>query len=150
MHSLHIAANLIRRTMGTRRGLFMNVLVPAIILSILAGLFARMETDKPVVFIMNDDLGILGNYITQSLLMENAYDMHLETFATEESLEDAVKDGKAGASVYIPADFTQKMLDGEQPKAVMYRMNEQLWNASLAMMLVSDVNRLSSSVGSYS
>ena len=70
MHSLHIAANLIRRTMGTRRGLFMNVLVPAIILSILAGLFARMETDKPVVFVMNDDLGILGDYMTQSLLTE--------------------------------------------------------------------------------
>ena len=67
MHSLYIAANLIRRTMGTRRGLFMNVLVPAIILSILAGLFARMETDKAVIFVMNDDLGILGAYMTQSL-----------------------------------------------------------------------------------
>ena len=72
--------------------------------------------------------------------------MHLETLATEQSLKDAVKDGKADASVYIPADFTQKMLNGEQPKAVMYRMNEQLWNASLAMMLVTEANRLSSSV----
>jgi ABC-2 type transport system permease protein len=146
MPSLHIAAHLIRRSMGSRRGLFMNVMLPAIILSILAGLFARMEGDKAVVFVTNNDSGILGAYMTESLVKEKLYDVQLETLATEQSLKDKVKDGKADASVYIPADFTQKMLDGEQPKAVMYRMNEQLWNASLAMTLVTEANKLSSSV----
>ena len=117
MPSLHIAAHLIRRTMGTRRGLFMNVLVPAIILSILAGLFARMKEDKAVIFVINDDLGILGSYMTQSLVKEKLYDVHLETLATEQSLKDAVMDGKADASVYIPADFTAKNAGWWQPKA---------------------------------
>src|SRR3954451_58262 len=146
MPSLHIAAHLIRRSMGSRRSLFMNVMLPAIILSILAGLFARMEGDKAVVFVTNNDSGILGAYMTESLVKEKLYNVQLETLATEQSSKDKVKDGKADASVYIPADFTQKILDGEQPKVVMYRMNEQLWNASLAMTLVTEANKLSSSV----
>ena len=149
MPSLHIAAHLIRRTMGSRRGLIMNVLLPAIILSILAGLFAVMKGDKPVIFVINNDSGILGSYMTESLVKEKLYDVQLKKLATEQSLKDAVKDGKADASVYIPADFTQKMLNGEQPMAVMYRMNEQLWNASLAMMLATEANKLSSSVNLF-
>ena len=149
MPSLHIAAHLIRRTMGSRRGLIMNVMLPAIILSILAGLFAVMKEDKPVIFVINNDSGILGSYMTESLVKEKLYDVQFPKLTTEQSLKDAVKDGKADASVYIPADFTQKMLNGEQPKAVVYRMNEQLWNASLAMMLVTEANKLSSSVNLF-
>jgi ABC-2 type transport system permease protein len=146
MRSLHVAAHLIRRTMGSKRSIFMNVMLPAIILSILTGLFASMEKDKHVIFVINNDSGILGAYMTEALVKEKSYDVQFETHATEQSLKDVVKDGKADASVYIPADFTQKMLAGEQPKAVMYRMNEQLWNASLAMTLVTEANKLSFSV----
>lgn len=146
MPSLHIAANIIRRTMGTRRGLLMNVMIPAILLSIMAGLFAHLDGEKAVIALSNHDTGILGSYIVKSLEDEPLYDIRLESLASEQAMKDAVVDGNADVSVYIPADFTEKMLAGLQPKATMYRMNEQLWNASLATMLVTEANKLSTSV----
>lgn len=146
MPSLHIAANIIRRTMGTRRGLFMNVVIPALILSIMAGLFAHLDDQKAVIVISNNDTGTLGSYLAKSLEDEPLYEVRFESFATEQVMMDAVIDGKADAAIFIPANFTEKMLAGLQPKASMYRMNEQLWNVSLATMLVTEANKLSNSV----
>lgn len=146
MLSLHIAAHLIRRTIGSRRGLILNVLLPSIILSIMAGLFSSIQGNKAVIFISNADSGMLGDYLASSLEKENLYEVRLEPKLTEEELKDKVMDGKADASVYIPLDFSERILEGEQPKAVLYRMDEQLWNASLAAMLVTEANKLLSSV----
>ena len=86
----------------------MNVMLPAIILSILAGLFARMEGDKAVVLVINNDSGILGSYMTESLVKEKLYDVQLETLATEQSSKDKVKDGKADASVIFQLILRRK------------------------------------------
>lgn len=78
MPSLQIAAHLVRRTMGSRRGLIMNVLVPAIILSIMAGLFASTNRDKAIIIVNNADSGILGEYLASSLQKEPLYEIHSE------------------------------------------------------------------------
>jgi ABC-2 type transport system permease protein len=145
MPSLHIAAQLIRRTMGSRRGLVMNVIIPAIILSIMAGLFASLEGGKAVIAISNKDAGVLGSYLASSVQQETLYEIHLEPKLTEQDLKDMVVDGKADAAIYIPSDYSAKLLEGSQSEAILYRMNVQLWNATLATLLETEANMLSSS-----
>lgn len=146
MPSLQIAAQLIRRTMGSRRGLIMNVMLPAIILSIMAGLFASFERERAFIAVSNEDSGILGSYLVSSLERESLYEMQLEPKLTEQELKDMVMDGKADAAIYIPSDYSLKWLEGEQSEAILYRMNVQLWNSSLAAMLETEASKLAASV----
>lgn len=145
MPSLHIAAHLLRRTMGSRRGLIMNVMIPAIILSIMAGLFASLEGGKAIIAVSNKDAGLFGGYLTSSVEQESIYEIHLEPRLTEQELKDLVVNGKADAAIYIPTDYSAKLLEGGHPEPILYRMNEQLWNASLAALLVTEASKLSSS-----
>lgn len=145
MPSLQIAAHLVRRTMGSRRGLIMNVLVPAIILSIMAGLFASTNRDKAIIIVNNADSGILGEYLASSLQKEPLYEIHSEPAMNEQQLKDRVLEGKADAAIYIPSDFSAKMMEGGPSSAQLYRMNTQLWNASLEATLQTEAQKLSSS-----
>ncbi|WP_053375585.1 ABC transporter permease [Paenibacillus sp. FJAT-27812] len=145
MPSFHIATQLIRRTMGSRRGLIMNVLVPAIFLSIMAGLFASFDGQKAVIAISNQDTGLLGRYLASSVEQESLYEIHLEPKLTEQELKDMVVNGKADAAIYIPSDYSAKLLEGSVTEANLYRMNVQLWNASLATLLETEASKLSSS-----
>ncbi|MGG1637888.1 ABC transporter permease [Paenibacillus sp. NRS-1760] len=145
MPSLQIAAHLVRRTMGSRRGLIMNVLVPAIILSIMAGLFASTNRDKAIIIVNNADTGILGEYLASSLQKEPLYEIHSEPAMNEQQLKDRVLEGKADAAIYIPSDFSAKMMEGGPSSAQLYRMNTQLWNASLEATLQTEAQKLSSS-----
>ncbi|WP_424765912.1 ABC transporter permease [Paenibacillus sp. sgz302251] len=146
MPSLYIAAQLIRRTMGSRRGLIMNVLLPAIVLSIVVGLFADSHNQKAVIAVNNSDEGILGSYLVESLNKESLYEVRLESSASDEIVRSAVEYGKADAGLYIPPDFTQALLEEKQPEVDMYRMSEQLWNASLATLLDSELSKLTATV----
>ncbi|WP_028611173.1 ABC transporter permease [Paenibacillus harenae] len=142
MPSFHIAVHLIRRTMGSRRGLLMNVLIPAVILAVMIGLFANLQGGKTVIIVNNADIGGMGEYLVTPIEKESIYDVKLETGWTEQELRSAVKDGKADAAVYIPPDYSQNIAEGRQPGAVLYRMDEQLWNASLASLLAAETNKL--------
>ncbi|MBD2870067.1 ABC transporter permease [Paenibacillus arenilitoris] len=145
MPSLHIAAHLIRRTMGTRRGLLMNVLLPAAILSVMAGLFAGLQGGKPVIVVNNADAGPLGAYLAAAVENESLYDVRRETDWDEQAVKDAVEEGGADAAIYVPTDFTQQIAGGGDTKAILYRLDEQLWNASLAMLLEAETSRLAAS-----
>lgn len=63
----------------------------------------------------------------------------------EQQLKDRVLEGKADAAIYIPSDFSAKMMEGDSSTAQLYRMNTQLWNASLAATLETEAQKLSSS-----
>lgn len=145
MPSLHIAAQLIRRTMGTRRGLIMNVLIPALILSMMVGLFSSLEGKKAVIAVNNADKGILGAYLASSIVKETLFDIQ-SVSKSEQELKTLVVDGKADAAIFIPSDFTEKMLKGTHANASLYRMDQQLWNASLASILATEAVRLFASV----
>lgn len=143
---IHIATHLIRRTMGSRRGILLNIILPAILLAVIGGLFAGSSNQKAVILLSNQDQGILGESIANALKEENIYDVSVAAEASEQDIMSAVKDGKADAAVFIPADFTEQLIAGQRPQAVLYRMNEQLWNASLVTRLEAEANQLASAV----
>ncbi|MFF2093542.1 ABC transporter permease [Paenibacillus sp. NPDC058174] len=137
-----IAFHLIRRTMGTKRDFLLNILIPAISLSLIAGLFSSSSDSKAVVQISNQDQGMMGSYVEQSLRQNGSYEIVEAPNAAEQDLIDAIQAGKAHAAVLIPADFTSKLLAEETPQAAIYRMGEQLWSASLTEELQSEARKL--------
>ncbi|GAB2672234.1 ABC transporter permease [Paenibacillus thermoaerophilus] len=150
MRSWPIAAMLIRRSIGSRRGLLVNLLVPAAVLGLVVGLFGASENNPAVIAVHNADQGLLGSYIADSLSRDGKYDLRAAEADSDadaaESLRQAVRNGEADAAVYVPADFTERLLAGERPQALVYRQSEQLWNAALLAALQSEAARLDSVV----
>ncbi|WP_138751736.1 ABC transporter permease [Paenibacillus sinopodophylli] len=142
MPSLHIAAQLIRRTMGSRRGVIMNVVLPALILSLMAGLLTGLNANKAIIVVNNADQGSYGAYLTSEQGQMPYYGILKDTKLSENELKELVLAGKADAAIYVPSDFSSQLLDGVRSKPVVYQMNEQLWNASLAAMLSAEVDRI--------
>lgn len=143
MPSVHIAFQLLRRTIGSKRGLLLNVLLPAIILSVLAGLFGSPE-ERAVIAMSIADEGELGSSLAAALSEEQLFDVRVLQGMSEEQLEQEVLDGAADAAVYVPAGFTEAMMIGEISPAVLYRESLQLWNASLAAKLETESRKLAS------
>ncbi|MDQ0059520.1 ABC transporter permease [Paenibacillus harenae] len=146
MPSIAIAIQLIKRTVGSRRGLFLNMLLPAILLSVLTGLLSA-QGQQAVIVVANADAGELGSYLTAALAREELYDVREASGASDEDVKQQVLDGKADAAVYIPSDYTVSLLEGKHVPAALYRMNVQLWNASLATTLEAETMKLSASAG---
>ncbi|MFX3633390.1 MAG: ABC transporter permease [Candidatus Pristimantibacillus sp.] len=140
-----IAMHLIRRTIGSKRGIFLNLLLPAILLSVIAGLFVDAGKDKAVITVSNEDTGILGEYLVKSLNNENLYDVRVESNGSDQMMRDAVLEGGSDASIYVPSNFTDQLIAGERPQASVYRMNEQLWNISLTTRLQAEADKLAAS-----
>ncbi|MDQ0112935.1 ABC transporter permease [Paenibacillus harenae] len=146
MPSIAIAIQLIKRTVGSRRGLFLNMLLPAILLSVLTGLLSA-QGQQAVIVVANADAGELGSYLTAALAREELYDVREASGASDEYVKQQVLDGKADAAVYIPSDYTVSLLEGKHVPVALYRMNVQLWNASLATTLEAETMKLSASAG---
>ncbi|WP_338555750.1 ABC transporter permease [Paenibacillus sp. KS-LC4] len=142
MPSLPIAMQLIRRTMGTRRGFFLNVLLPAIALSVIAGLFSSLQFGKEVIIISNADRGAMGAYVLDTVNQDSLYEVKIQPDWADKQVREAVAAGDADAAIFIPADFTERLLAGEQPQPVLYRWTEQLWNASLLSSLEAQASSL--------
>lgn len=146
MPSIAIAIQLIKRTVGSRRGLFLNMLLPAILLSVLTGLLSA-QGQQAVIVVANADAGELGSYLTTALSQEELYDVREATGSSEDDVKQQVLDGKADAAVFIPSEYTASLLQGNHVPTVLYRMNVQLWNASLATTLEAETMKLSASAG---
>ncbi|MFF2484185.1 ABC transporter permease [Paenibacillus sp. NPDC058071] len=139
---LPIAWLLVRRTLGSRRGLLLNVLLPVAVLSLLSSLFVGSGSGVPNVVVGNKDTGYLGAYMVDSLAQNEAYRFVPAAEESEEGIKSAVVDGKYDGALFIPANFTEKLLAGERPQVRMYRMNVQIWNAALETALLNETKKL--------
>nr|WP_301539617.1 ABC transporter permease [Paenibacillus sp. NEAU-GSW1] len=139
--------HLLKRTVGSRRGLVMNLLLPSLVLSAIAGVLSGKTDNKPIIAVSNQDNGILGSYIVDYLRNNDHYEIKLETAAAETQLKDSVENNEANASVYIPADFSESLMSGRQQQVSMYRIGENLWSASLGTELAGETDKLASAVG---
>jgi len=141
MASIHIALHMMRRLIGTKRGFFMSLLMPALVVSVIAGLANKGMDTHARLAVVNADQGALGKYVVERLMEEEEYVTELIS-DTEQGLLGRVNDKRANAAVYIPEDYTARILKGEQPQIIMYRMDEQLWNVSLSLTLESEARKL--------
>lgn len=143
MPSLTIAQLLIRRVLSTRRDVVMSLLLPAVVLAGIVALFASTTDTEPKITILNQDKGSYGAMIGKQLEQEPKYDIATVASGSDEQLKQSIEDGDINAAIIIPADYSDQLIAGKSPSIVFYRMNEQLWNASLALSLEAETERMS-------
>ncbi|PWW06148.1 ABC-2 type transport system permease protein [Paenibacillus cellulosilyticus] len=143
MPSITIALLLIRRVMSTRRDIFMSLLLPAVVLAGIVALFASTSDTEPKITILNQDKGSYGAMIGKQLEQEPKYEITTVNSGSDEQLKQSLEDGDINAAIIIPADYSDQLLEGKSPSIVFYRMNEQLWNASLALTLEAVTEKMS-------
>ncbi|EFM12891.1 ABC-2 type transporter [Paenibacillus curdlanolyticus YK9] len=141
MSSLVIAGQLVRRMLGTRKDIFFSLLLPAIVLAVIIGFVASQQDRAAVIEVTNKDQGSFGKAVVERLQQEKKFTIKWLNDETEEQRKESVMDEKADAAIFIPANYSSQLLSGKQPKLAMYRMNEQLWNASLALSLQAETAR---------
>jgi len=142
MPSLVIAAMLVRRMFASRRDVLTSLILPAVVLAVIVGLFASQLDAKARITVWNGDEGAYGRQLTAMIEQETMYDIKYVSSGTEEQQKQLVQDGDADAAIIIPAGFSAQLLAGGKPQIVMYRMNEQLWNASLHLALQAETERM--------
>ncbi|MBW7473583.1 ABC transporter permease [Paenibacillus oenotherae] len=141
MHSLTIAANILKRTIGQPKGFLMLVLLPALVLSGIVLLFGTSVESPRVIALWNADEGPLGAALVSSLEEMGGYQLQNNLGSNAGELRSAVTDSRADAAVYIPPDYTASLLDGKLPEVKLYRLSEQLWNAALEQRLSSEAGQ---------
>ncbi|GFN32040.1 ABC transporter permease [Paenibacillus xylaniclasticus] len=142
MPSFVIALMLVKRMFATRRDVITGLILPAVVLAVIVGVFASQMNEKAHIKVLNGDTGAYGQHLVSMLEKESRYEIEVYKNGTEEQLKQMVQDGDADASVIIPASFSSSLLAGNNPQIIMYRMNEQLWNASLLLTLQAETDRM--------
>jgi ABC-2 type transport system permease protein len=147
MNSFLIAEHIFRRTIGNRKGFLMLVLLPILIISAIIGIFGHASSNKAPIVIWNEDQSWMSAPIMEAIQSVDTYEVHIHDAQETETdtlriLKEGVNDSKWGAAVHIPAGFTERLLEGKEPKVSLIRKNEQLWNAALLITLTEVTNRL--------
>lgn len=147
MHSLTIARLMLRRTIGTRKGFIMLVIVPSVVLSVIIALFGFKNSQPYSISVWNADKGLLGKELLQSLSdgaasSKSSYILVSTTNESEASLRDAVKGGIADAAIFIPANYTEDILAGKSTQARFFQKDVQLWNAAIEQRLTTEAEQM--------
>lgn len=120
MNSLTIAWNMIRQTVGTKKGVIMHILLPCIVISLAVSLFGQERTFGVQIVYVNEDNGKAGAYLLEELAAKPDYS--LKEAESEEALREEVTENRAAAGFIIPSGFTDSLLAGQKPKLSMYEL----------------------------
>lgn len=142
MSSITIAMLMIKRTIGKPKGLILYVLFPVAVISVLISLFGSAAGEPQTVLLVNKDQGQLGAELAAALAMESPYKIELRREEQPEALNKLVMEGRAGAAVFIPANYTAMLLEGKSSPVRLMRKSEELWNARLAVQLQTETETL--------
>lgn len=147
MHSLIIARLMLRRTIGTRKGIILLVIVPSVVLSIMIALFGFTKEQPHSIAVWNADKGMLGKELLQAFTdgagsSTESYILDLASYQSEAALREAVKSGQTDAAVLVPANYTEDLMNGRSTQAKLFRKDVQQWNAGIEQRLTSEAEQM--------
>lgn len=121
MNSLTIAWNMVKRTIGTRKGFLLQIILPSIVVSVLAGYVGGNPDSKLTIAYVNyDQDGVASQLLIKQLAEKEHYDMR--TFQTEAEMKDNILRFKAGLGIIIPENFTEAIYNGQSPVTPVYEV----------------------------
>lgn len=126
-----IAANLVRRMVGQRRGLMTYLIIPCIIITVIISLTGNVGTSKDVVLYSNLDTGPAGAHVIAEL--EKTGDYNLVKRNGGQEVKQGVIDEKGQAGLIIPADYTAKLIAGGQSQIQIYELKASETSVTLKM-----------------
>ncbi|MBY9077549.1 ABC transporter permease [Paenibacillus sp. HN-1] len=126
-----IAANLVRRMVGQRRGLMTYLIIPCIIISVIISLTGNDGFNKDAVLYSNLDTGPAGAHVIAELEKTGDYNFVKQNDGQE--VKQGVIDEKGQAGLIIPADYTAKLLAGGQSQIQIYELKASETSVTLKM-----------------
>ncbi|WP_151733804.1 ABC transporter permease ['Paenibacillus yunnanensis' Narsing Rao et al. 2020] len=121
MHKIMaIAWNMVKRTIGSRKGILIHILVPALVVAGIIFITGGMEGSNPVLLYGSQDTGTAGSHLLTELEKTGGYT--LKEAGDEAALKEAVIAQEGMAGIWIPADYTQEMLQGTRPELSLYEL----------------------------
>jgi ABC-2 type transport system permease protein len=147
MNSLYVALNMLKRTLGHKKGLFIFMVIPALVISLIIGLIGQASTKVVTIAYLNQDQGSLGKHIIQELT--NRKDFILKEIAEPEALKEKIIKKQADAAFMIPADFSQSLYNGSGDQVEMYQLRLNEATFTLKIELDSLVGQIKQTISSF-
>ncbi len=118
---LTIGWNMVKRTIGTRRGMLIYILLPSIVVAGIISITGGVaEGSDSTLLYTNRDTGAGGEHLLAEL--EKTGDYKLVESSDEEKMKESVIGQKGVAGLLIPADYTTELLNGTQPQLTVYEL----------------------------
>ncbi|MCL6457254.1 MAG: ABC transporter permease [Gorillibacterium sp.] len=134
MRSWHIALNIIKRTLGTRKGFITSIIIPVAVISVITSLFGTQSWGVSTsVTYANLDQGIIGEHLISELKTLGTYD--LQQVQSEEDSKNVVLKNNSSVSFVIPANYTEQMMARAPLPVRIFQMSETEVTATLKLNL---------------
>ncbi|MEK3717848.1 ABC transporter permease [Paenibacillus sp. FSL R7-0333] len=117
---LIIAWNMIRRSIGTFRGLMVFILLPGIVVAAIISLTGGMAEGPTTVLYANSDTGAAGRHLITEL--EQAGEYKFEPRKDEAALKEATIKQEGTVGVFIPAGYTAALMAGDPLQISIYEL----------------------------
>ncbi|MFC7679269.1 ABC transporter permease [Paenibacillus sp. GCM10028914] len=121
MHSLTIAWQMIKRTLGSKKGWISYIIIPCAVVTAVVALLGNDEaTNVPIPYV-NSDTGPAGKHLIEELSRTQTY--ILKPVSTEEELKEGIIRQKGKIGITIPENFSDTLLAGGTPKVQVYELS---------------------------
>ncbi|MEY9091915.1 ABC transporter permease [Paenibacillus sp. RC84] len=120
MNSFYIAWNMVKRTLGSKKGWLAFLLIPSLVVSAAIGFIGR-EEGGVTVLVVNEDQGSFGEYVLKEMAARPEYTVKLLDNVWE--LKEAIIEKRGQAGFVLPADFSRELLAGGSPVIQSYELN---------------------------
>ncbi|MDQ0192136.1 ABC transporter permease [Paenibacillus wynnii] len=117
---LTITWNMVKRTIGSRKGFISYILLPGLVLAGLISLTGGSTEYQSVIMYTNMDQGRAGEHILSELTRIREY--KLVEQADEAALKNAVIEQKGISALMIPANYSEGLMAGEGPQISVYEL----------------------------
>ncbi|AZK45014.1 ABC transporter permease [Paenibacillus lentus] len=118
MSSLTIAWNVIRRTIGTKKGMAGYILLPCVVIALVIALLGREDMMLAQIAYVDKDQGMASAYLLAELANKPNY--ALKSYEDEADMKEALLSKKGSTGFVIPAGFTEGVYSGNVPNFQVY------------------------------
>lgn len=115
-----IAWNMVRRSIGTVRGMLIFILLPGVVVAAIISLTGGAGDNPETLLYVNSDTGPAGSHLLTELSKTGEY--KLEARGSEAALKEATIQQEGIAGLWIPPGYSAALLAGEQPQLRMYEL----------------------------
>lgn len=115
-----IGWNMVKRTIGSRKGWLVYILLPSIVIAAIIAITGGMEGGSAVLLYSNKDAGAAGKHLITEL--ENSGDYKMIRRSDEADLKEGVTSQDGVAGLWIPEGYTADILQGNPPQITVYEL----------------------------
>lgn len=115
-----IAWNMVKRSIGTARGMMIFILLPGVVVAAIISLSGGAGDKPDTLLYVNSDTGPAGSHLLAELAKTGDY--KLEARGSEAALKEATTRQEGSAGLWIPPGYSAAIAGGEQPQLRIYEL----------------------------